>query len=84
MLFAEAVASLDVSPPIDSCAVMNNTASLAPTVTKELMEDLERMAIFARVVEAKSFSAAARQLGLSKSLVSKHVTQLEKSIARGS
>ena len=44
------------------------------------MEDLERMAIFARVVEAKSFSAAARQLGLSKSLVSKHVTQLEKSI----
>ena len=44
------------------------------------MEDLERMAIFARVVEAKSFSAAARQLGLSKSLVSKHVTQLEKSL----
>jgi DNA-binding transcriptional LysR family regulator len=44
------------------------------------MEDLERMAVFARVVEAKSFSAAARQLGLSKSLVSKHVTQLEKSI----
>jgi DNA-binding transcriptional LysR family regulator len=44
------------------------------------MEDLERMAIFARVVEAKSFSAAARRLGLSKSLVSKHVTQLEKSL----
>ncbi|MEO8631680.1 MAG: LysR family transcriptional regulator [Betaproteobacteria bacterium] len=44
------------------------------------MEDLERMAVFARVVEAKSFSAAARRLGLSKSLVSKHVTQLEKSV----
>ena len=44
------------------------------------MEDLERMAIFARVVEDKSFSAAARRLDLSKSLVSKQVTQLEKSV----
>lgn len=44
------------------------------------MEDLERMAIFARVVEEKSFSAAARRLNLSKSLVSKQISQLEKSI----
>src|SRR5919112_4358941 len=44
------------------------------------MEDLQRMAIFARVVEEKSFSAAARRLDLSKSLVSKQITQLEKSI----
>lgn len=44
------------------------------------MEDLQRMAIFARVVEDKSFSAAARHLNLSKSLVSKQVTQLEKSV----
>jgi DNA-binding transcriptional LysR family regulator len=44
------------------------------------MEDLERIALFARVVEEKSFSAAARRLNLSKSLVSKHITQLEKSI----
>jgi DNA-binding transcriptional LysR family regulator len=44
------------------------------------MQDLERMAIFARVVEDKSFSAAARNLNLSKSLVSKQVTQLEKSL----
>ncbi|MGQ0751182.1 MAG: LysR family transcriptional regulator [Betaproteobacteria bacterium] len=44
------------------------------------MEDLERMAIFAHVVEEKSFSAAARRLNLSKSLVSKHITRLEKSI----
>src|ERR1044071_5654511 len=44
------------------------------------MEDLAGMVIFARVVEAKSFSAAARNLNLSKSFVSKQVTQLEKSV----
>jgi DNA-binding transcriptional LysR family regulator len=44
------------------------------------MEHLEDMAIFARVVETKSFSAAARQLEMSKSLVSKHVTRLEKAL----
>jgi DNA-binding transcriptional LysR family regulator len=44
------------------------------------MEDLERMAIFARVVETRSFSEAARQLSLSKSVVSKQMTQLEKSV----
>ena len=44
------------------------------------MEDLERMAIFARVVETRSFSSASRHLGLSKSLVSKQKTQLEKSV----
>src|SRR3954470_10305096 len=38
------------------------------------------MAIFARVAEAKSFSEAARRLGLSKSLVSKEVAKLEKSL----
>lgn len=46
----------------------------------EAMEDLERMAVFARVVETRSFSGAARDLGLSKSLVSKRVTQLEHSV----
>jgi DNA-binding transcriptional LysR family regulator len=44
------------------------------------MEDLQRMAIFARVVEDKTFSGAARHLGLSKSVVSKQVTKLEKSV----
>jgi DNA-binding transcriptional LysR family regulator len=44
------------------------------------MEDLQRMVVFARVVQDKSFSAAARSLNLSKSLVSKQVTQLEKSV----
>ena len=39
-----------------------------------------RMAIFARVVEAKSFSEAARRLRMSKSQVSKQVASLERSL----
>ncbi len=41
------------------------------------MDRLDAMAAFARVVEAESFSAAARALGLSKSAVSKQVSRLE-------
>ena len=41
------------------------------------MENLSAMIVFARVVEARSFSAAARQLGVSKSTVSKHISRLE-------
>jgi DNA-binding transcriptional LysR family regulator len=44
------------------------------------MQDLERMVIFARVVETRSFSEAARRMNLSKSLVSKRITQLERSV----
>lgn len=44
------------------------------------MLNLVGMGIFARVAEAKGFSAAARRLGLSKSLVSKEVAKLEKSL----
>ena len=44
------------------------------------VKNLVGMAIFARVVEANGFSEAARRLGLSKSLVSKEVTRLEKSL----
>ncbi len=41
------------------------------------MDRLQGMAVFVRVAEQGSFSTAARQLGLSKSAVSKHVTALE-------
>ena len=41
------------------------------------MENLTGMVVFARVVAAGSFTAAARELGLSKSTVSKQVAHLE-------
>jgi len=44
------------------------------------MKHLSEMAIFAKVVEAKSFSAAARQLNLTKSAVSKQVSRLEQAL----
>jgi DNA-binding transcriptional LysR family regulator len=45
-----------------------------------MLDDLKRMVVFSRVVEAGSFSAAALRLGIAKSAVSKHVSLLEKSI----
>ena len=41
------------------------------------LDHLAAMAIFARVVETKSFTAAARALGISKSAVSKQISALE-------
>ena len=41
------------------------------------MDRLAAMEMFVRVVQEKSFSAAARQLGVSKSVVSKAVAELE-------
>jgi DNA-binding transcriptional LysR family regulator len=40
-------------------------------------QQISAMAVFARVVESKSFSAAAESLGLSKSAVSKQIARLE-------
>lgn len=42
---------------------------------------LAAMSVFAEVVEAKSFSAAASKLGISKSLVSRQVSALERSLS---
>lgn len=42
------------------------------------MHELQNMMIFARVLEAGSFSKAAEQLGIAKSSVSKKITELEK------
>jgi DNA-binding transcriptional LysR family regulator len=44
------------------------------------MKDLDNVELFARVVEARSFSGAARRLNLSKSMVSKQVSRLERSL----
>lgn len=44
------------------------------------MRDLNDMVTFARVVEAKSFAKAARQIGASKSRVSKAIAKLERSL----
>jgi DNA-binding transcriptional LysR family regulator len=42
-----------------------------------MLPNLHRMAIFAKVVELNSFSAAAAELGLGKSVISHHVRALE-------
>jgi DNA-binding transcriptional LysR family regulator len=46
-------------------------------MSDRLPEQMAGMAVFARVVEAKSFSGAARTLGTTKSAVSKQVARLE-------
>src|SRR5512143_733929 len=46
-----------------------------------MKDRLNGMRVFAQVVEAKSFSAAAGKLGMSKSLASRHVSALERSLS---
>lgn len=46
-----------------------------------MKDRLNGMRVFAQVVEAKSFSAAADRLGMSKSLASRQVSALERSLA---
>jgi DNA-binding transcriptional LysR family regulator len=46
-----------------------------------MADRLNGMRVFAQVVEAKSFSAAADKLGMSKSLASRHVSALERSLS---
>lgn len=44
------------------------------------MEMLNEMVVFVQVVESSGFTAAARQLGLTTSAVSRHVTRLEREL----
>ena len=44
------------------------------------MDELKRIGVFTRVVEAQSFSEAARRMGIAKSAVSKQVSMLEKEV----
>ena len=46
-----------------------------------MKDRLNEMRVFAQVVEAKSFSAAADKLGISKSLASRHVSALEHALS---
>ena len=46
-----------------------------------MKDRLNGMRVFAQVVEAKSFSAAAEQLCMSKSLASRHVSALERALS---
>ena len=41
------------------------------------MDVMSSMAVFRRVVEAKNFSAVARETNMSQSTVSKHIAALE-------
>lgn len=47
---------------------------------ESIVDSLAGMAVFAKVAEAKSFSAAAQRLGISKSAVSKQVAALERTL----
>ena len=44
------------------------------------MDQLRQMSIFARVAETGSFSAAARALGVSNSVISKYISGLEEKL----
>ena len=44
------------------------------------MDNLRRMVIFYHVVNTHSFSSAARQLGIARSAISRHISLLEKNI----
>ncbi|SFC94764.1 LysR family transcriptional regulator [Pseudoalteromonas denitrificans] len=44
------------------------------------MDELKRIGVFTKVIQAKSFSEAARQLGVAKSAVSKQISLLEQEV----
>ena len=58
----------------------NVAADLVPLFREGLKASRVKAGEFAAVVEARGFSEAARRLRLSKSMVSKQVTRLEKNV----
>lgn len=65
------------------CAEAINSLSLNTLLQKHCQCEITWAAVsaFAQVVEATSFSVAADRLGLSKSLVSRHLSALERSLS---
>jgi DNA-binding transcriptional LysR family regulator len=61
----------------------NTVKPLAAEKGREAMVDLNSLAIFAKVVEAKSFSEAARRLKMPVSTVSRRVAELEGQLGVG-
>lgn len=66
--------NIELAKGLDNPSVRNKIVSMKETVSMDL---LAGMAVFARVVEAGGISAAARDLRLSKSAVSKQLSALE-------
>jgi DNA-binding transcriptional LysR family regulator len=56
---------------------MKRYCSIIGTIKRKDMADLDGMALFVRIIEAGSMSAAARGLGIPKSTVSRRLSQLE-------
>src|SRR3954464_5582341 len=56
--------------------IVHATNTMAQGTTRD-MDQIAAMRSFRKVLEQGSFSAAARQLGLSKAAVSKQVSELE-------
>lgn len=68
--------------PLEREKLVHPNRSVSPRETPRALKipDLNDMVMFARVVEAKSFSRAAERMGASKSRVSKTIAKLERSL----
>lgn len=64
----------------DPALWQNNVSKMETMAPKMSIRYITDLVVFARVVDSKGLSAAARQLGLTKSAVSKQLTRLEKAV----
>lgn len=67
--------------PVATGLSTSGPAGAATSATLRGGMDLNEIVVFARVVETRSFTAAAQQLGLPKSTVSRKIAQLEERLA---